>query len=132
MFNLYMFHTTLYYYYYLHLHLHWGDTDISFVAICKSSLNKYVYNNVENAMYLDDIDINEAWNRFIFICVVWICRWELYNTLCSQGKYITYINYNLRLLCAITITKYIFLNFTIYEYVHLANCRDFIQQVRLI
>ena len=46
-----MFHTTFYYYYYLHLHLHWGGTDLSFVAICKSSLNKYVYNNIVLMLY---------------------------------------------------------------------------------
>ena len=46
---IYMFHTTLFLNYYLHLHLHWGDTDLSFVAICKSSLNQYVYNNVSDA-----------------------------------------------------------------------------------
>ena len=44
-----MFHTSFYYYYYLHLHLRWGDTDLSFVAICKSSLNKYAYNKAHRS-----------------------------------------------------------------------------------
>ena len=44
----------------------------------------------------------------------------------------TYIDYNFGMLCASTMTKYICLNLTIYEYIYLANCREFIQQVRLI
>ena len=37
-------HVSYYTFLYLYLHLHRGDTDFILVAICKSSLNKYVYN----------------------------------------------------------------------------------------
>ena len=40
---------------YLHLHLYWGDTDLSFVAICKSSLNK-AYNNIDFTSSNTDTD----------------------------------------------------------------------------
>ena len=103
-------------------HMFWSDDLVSFLSVLelwrKSEIIEaivdqynyiYIYIcNVENAMYLDDIDINEAWNRFIVICVLCICRLELYNTLCSQGSYITYINNNLSMSCAITIKNIYF------------------------